>query len=395
MQYSGDYATLSIAFGLLLSVPASAEAPPSPYPIFRDQGILKDVTIEAPLSDLFSMTREAMERRQDLPKEKLPKGKVTFRATDGTSVTYENVIFSVRGNSSKDRSQCPFAKLSLKFPAGNVEASVMGALTKIKIGTHCGETEIPGEKWSRVRNQKAPIREALIYKALSRTDTISLLVRPAVITYVDTSATLDTRDVPERKMTRNAFFLEDDDTAADRYGGTILQEAGRRPSNARFLNAQDSKVDPLNIALSALAQALTKNTDWFLQMSASDPEARSMTGYSNWNVNIVQTKDGRVWSMVYDWDISSWVTGRPRGSRVEHSIRRMAANPDVKQDHLDQAIQQYILAKAQIYRDIDVAFAESGVEDAAGKANVISIVDDFYEAIAASPSLGFVPDTMR
>jgi hypothetical protein len=388
---SRHFALSGLISGLLLPISAAsfAASPPSPYPILSEQGILKGVTIEAPFSDLFKMTR-AMPEGQDVPKDKLPKGKVTFQDASGKTTTYENVTLSVRGNSSKALDQCAFAKLTLRFPKGGA-MPVMGGLSKIKIGTHCGETEVPGPTWSRTRNQKSPVREALIYRILSRTDTVSLLARPAVITYTDTSATVDAQVLPARTITRAAFFLEDDDTAAERYGGKILQQAGRRPPNAPFMNARDSKIDPRNIALSVLAQALTQNTDWFIQMSASDPEAGAWDGYSNWNVNIMRTKDGKVWSMVYDWDISGWVTNRPFGSRFEDAIARMAAYPDMKQDDLDKAIQQYISAKTQIYKDVDEAFTQSGVVDPEGRTYVTQLLDSFYKTVGEGPVLRSFP----
>src|SRR5437588_5447940 len=79
---------LMSALMMTIGVPSFAAAPPSPYPIFSDQTILKGVTIEAPLSDLFNATR-ALHRGQEIPKDKLPKGKVTFQGADGKSVTYE------------------------------------------------------------------------------------------------------------------------------------------------------------------------------------------------------------------------------------------------------------------------------------------------------------------
>lgn len=372
-----------------ISAASFAASPPSPYPILSEQGILKGVTIEAPFSDLFKMTR-AMPDGKDLPKDKLPKGKITFQDASGKTTTYENVTLSVRGNSSKRLDQCPFAKLTLRFPKGDA-MPVMGELRKIKIGTHCGETDEPGPEWFRTRNQKSPVREALIYKILTRTDTVSLLARPAVITYTDTSATVDAQVLPARTITRAAFFLEDDETAAERYGGKILQEAGPRPPNAPFMNARDSKIAPRNIALSVLAEALTENVDWYIQMSASDPEAGGWHGYSNWNVNIMQTKDGKVWSMVYDWDISAWVTNHSFGARFEDAIARMAAYPDLKQDDLDKAIQQYISAKTQIYKDVDEAFAQSGVVDSEGKTFITQRLDSFYKTVEDGPVLRSFP----
>src|SRR2546428_3165934 len=160
------------------------QSPPGPANgLFSSYSVL-DATLEAPLNDLFA-------KAQAQPEYSV---KGTLRYADpaggqggrGDPVTIDNIDVSVRGNTSKAETECPFPKLKLHFaPGGAAGSSIFSGMKAVKIGTHCGE--LPGEelsaKFGRLANEKAPFREALVYRLLDAVHVPSFKARPARITY--------------------------------------------------------------------------------------------------------------------------------------------------------------------------------------------------------------------
>src|SRR5947209_6799174 len=185
-----------------LSLFGAQSAPPAPGDLFSSYGVV-NVTLEAPLEDLFSKSQNNAEHAV--------KGVLRFADAAGHDTAIENIDVSVRGNTSKNETECSFPKLKLRFPAG-AASPIFGNVKAVKIGTHCGELP-DGQltpKYGRWANEQAPPREAFVYRLLEAVQVTSFKARPARITYIDGA----------QKLTRNGFFLEDDREAMKRLGAT-------------------------------------------------------------------------------------------------------------------------------------------------------------------------------
>ncbi|PYR36502.1 MAG: hypothetical protein DMF93_19845, partial [Acidobacteria bacterium] len=102
------------------------------------------------------------------------RGALTYQDR-GREVHVPDVKVSVRGNSSRNESECTFPKLKLEWPSAS-----------LKIGTHCGESTDGSvtAKFGRLPNEHSPRREAFVYQLLDVLQVLSLKARPARITYV-------------------------------------------------------------------------------------------------------------------------------------------------------------------------------------------------------------------
>jgi hypothetical protein len=228
-----------LSAGLLLMHATTPAATPAGE-LFSSYSIV-NATLEAPLADLFAKAQSNADYSV----------KGTLRFAEGRDTAIENIDVSVRGNTSKGETECPFPKLKLRFPPGSTIASSMfGTVKTVKIGTHCGESP-DGQlspKYGRWANEKAPLREAFVYRLLDATEVTSFKARPARITYIDGT----------QKVTRNAFFLEDDHEAMKRLGGTKeLTPDEFTHAEQAFATADSAKI--------AFAEAMVGNFDWCLK----------------------------------------------------------------------------------------------------------------------------------
>src|SRR6185437_7931455 len=197
-----------------------------------------ELRLRAPFDDLFAQS--AHDAGYTVA------GSIAYRAADGSDRSIDGVTFSVRGNTSRQDSECSFPKLKLRLPPGAArEASVFRGTDAIRIGTHCGEA--PGEQlthtFGRLANEKAPVREAFVYRLLAIIGVPALRARPARITYEYTSG-------GRAPLTRGAMLLEDSDEARKRL------EAGGEISMKRFGSAEADLSVADTVALT-FAEAMT------------------------------------------------------------------------------------------------------------------------------------------
>jgi hypothetical protein len=381
---------------LLAGPPATAQVPASPAAVFESTTLLRDVSLSAPLSDLFLRTESAMAKRDvGSGKPSLPTVKGTLRVVNaaGAIETFENVVVEPRGNSSLLPGQCTFSKLTLKFPK-STKGTSLGGLKTIKLGTHCGETDALLARWNRVGNENEPIREALAYAVLRRVGVVSLLARPIEITYTDTSKQQSAVHFPRNPLTRKAFLLEDESTSAKRYGGSVLQKAqdileGPPDAGDRFKDATSSQIDPANVALAVFSEALLDNVDYFVRLWPTDSAVGALEGFTNYNVNIITDKDKHRLVEVYDWDTAGWVTGPidPKGARFPAALARVRAYPAMTTAALGAAIKAYADARDDLYGAVDTLFSTDGApSDPEGRANIHRHLDDFFGFLMSLPT---------
>src|SRR5207244_2432455 len=134
------------------------------------------VRLQAPFGDLFSTAR-------DDNLDYSVAGIITYTdSVSGRDVIVDNVAVSLRGHSSKQEDECSFPKRKLGFRrSAALESSIFAGMRAVKIGTHC-DNRPDGQltqKFGRLANEKAPLREAAVYRLLDVMKVPTLKVRPA------------------------------------------------------------------------------------------------------------------------------------------------------------------------------------------------------------------------
>jgi hypothetical protein len=350
-----------------------------------------ELTLTAPLQQLFDNGKTN--------EDYTVPGVVSYQSPSGI-VKIPDVDISIRGNTSKRESECPFPKLKLKFNDASTD-SIFAGIDTVKIGTHCGEKE--GEeltqKYGRLANEKSPWREALVYRLLRAAGVTTLLARPARITYVDTAA-------PGQPLVRNAMLVEDDDAAKKRLGGKdeITMDAFTTAAD-RFPVADSARL--------AFAEALAGNFDWCLKFTADDAyrcdERRPL-----WNV-LAFTRDHSAFPVPKDFDLSGIVTGRhiwfddvynpsfvepasPIDVEVISQVQR--ARTLFTRDVLDAARRDFLEHRTEVERAIAGAPVDAHGRELARQyaASFFDAIDGdaaFYRPIVSSPNTRVYMDAAR
>lgn len=271
---------------------AHLEAPSTAtnIPLFQDTSVL-NMRLEAPLQDLFDRIPKPVADEYSPGGFQVPDvsklsatGKAIYTDAKGTHTV--PVTITLRGNTSLF--ELKFPKLSLDVAKADAKGTIFEHAKKIKLGTHGGETNELTPLGRRI-NQESTHREALAYAVLDAVGVPTLKARPATMTYVDTG----TKKVAPGELVRKAFFLEDDDDAAQRYGGEIIKDADE--NGGLDHEAISGKYDDADIARVGLAEALIGNVDWQLDRSL-------------WNVKAIKLKNGKVIFAPYDFDLAATVT---------------------------------------------------------------------------------------
>ena len=361
-----------------LSLFGAQSAPPAPGDLFSSYGVV-NVTLEAPLEDLFSKSQNNAEHAV--------KGVLRFADAAGHDTAIENIDVSVRGNTSKNETECSFPKLKLRFPAG-AASPIFGNVKAVKIGTHCGELP-DGQltpKYGRWANEQAPPREAFVYRLLEAVQVTSFKARPARITYIDGA----------QKLTRNGFFLEDDREAMKRLGATHeLTPEQFTDATQVFATADAAKL--------AFGEAMIGNFDWCLKFSANDTY-RCDARRKLWNISAFEREAGRAVPVMSDFDLAGMVTGRhhwfknvfyegfvtskwPAEIEVLSQVQRTRSV--FPRDVLDATRHSFVERKAAAY----AALADTTL-DPAGKKTIEAYLNAFFKAIE-SDSAFYTPVIVR
>jgi hypothetical protein len=356
------------ALALLLEWSTAATAT-RPAPLFSSYGLLT-LKLEAPLSQLFD-SRE--EDSYAVP------ATLSYVGDDGRQIVYRDVKTSLRGHTSRRESECSFPKLKLHFASPPVDGAFAG-LSTIKIGSHCDDRDGLTPRFGRLANERAPLREAFVYRLLDILQVPSFLARPARITYTDTSAN---SHADKESITRNAMLLEDDGDAKKRYGADYEIDADA------FTNARDA-FDEHDVARLAFAEALIGNFDWCLEMTADDTY-RCDARRKLWNVTALS--GARSIPLIYDFDVSGMVAGEHAWfgqifndaflpSRSHAAIEALSQVQRTRtlfgRAVLDATRKQFMDRKADIYRALD-----QSPLDEPGRQRIREYADGFFDAIAS------------
>jgi len=318
--------------------------------------------LEGPLNELFAHAQQ---------EGYAVHGSLAWRDAAGEQ-RIDDVTITVRGNTSRRESECPFPKLKLSWPGGSV-----------KIGTHCGEStgDAITAKYGRLANQRAPVREAFVYHLLDLLGIPTLRARLAEITYVYADAAADQPST----LRRHAFLLEDDRAAMRRLG------AARSIDEQRFTAARDA-FTPDDTARVAFAEALVGNFDWCLRFFKGDTY-RCDGRHPLWNLEAFAWPDGAARPVLYDFDVSGIVSGYHRWfpdifnerflpskshAAIEVTAQLQHARSLFDRSVLDATRRAFAAKRDAAYR----ALAESSV-DADGKQVMTAYFDAFFEAMTS------------
>ncbi len=236
-------------------------------PLFQSHDRLT-LTIEAPLGTIFR------EREQ----ESSYHPAVLIVGDSSGAVTRLDIQLKTRGNNRLQRSVCAFPPLRVRFPRDRTAGTVFRGQDRLKLVTHCQ---------NRREYEQYVVLEYLIYRTFNLFTEASFRVRGAQITYVDTGA-------GGKRVTKQAFFIEEEERMAARNGWEILRVPGVAPQ----------EVDPLQMSLVDVFQYMIGHTDYSAFVSESGRDECCH------NVKLIGTPAGPVLPVPYDFDGSGVVSAR-------------------------------------------------------------------------------------
>lgn len=228
----------------------------SPHPLFEADSVLH-LTLR---TDLKTVVRD----RDTLTRRYHP-ATVTYREASGLERSVQAEL-RTRGHWRLQRHICEFPPLRVRFRDGTA-GSVFEGEKVLKLVTTCQRRSD--------RYEQFVLQEYLLYRVYRLLTPYSFRVRLARITYEDGAGKVPT-------FTRHAFFLEQQETLAERNGGYVMD-----------VDAVRKEQPPVRIeeaARLAVFQYLIANTDWSI--------------LNQHNVRLVFPGSGAAVPVPYDFDWS-------------------------------------------------------------------------------------------
>lgn len=253
---------------LLLSAPmAHAQEIPErdPLPLFASHEVLA-LRIEAPLATIFK------DRSQD---SDYHPGTLAYVDAAGDTIVLD-IRAKTRGHFRLQRRICDFPNLQIDFDPQQVAHTVFAGLNHVRVVAHCQDRKPEYEQFT--------LQEYLVYRTFNQLTDVSVRVRLARATYVDTDGQRET-------VTKYLFLLEPFETTAARHGWTVLEVPAVAPrSHDRF-----------GLPLVEVFQFMIGNTDW-------SPFEKSTSGICCHNGRLIGTMAGPVFLVPYDFDLSGVIS---------------------------------------------------------------------------------------
>jgi hypothetical protein len=190
-----------------------------------------ELTLEA---DFHTIMRED---RSDEDSEERP-AVLRWTNPDG-SEEMQDIQVQTRGNFRLARRNCDFPPLRLNVKTGASKGTIFENQDKLKMVDVCKLRQTYWEQYI--------VAEYLTYRTLNVLTDLSFRVRPARVTYVDTSGEEDT-------FTKFAFLIEDDSDMAARNGGRKVDWESGQLNPALLEHHHAILVD--------IFQYMIGNTDW-------------------------------------------------------------------------------------------------------------------------------------
>lgn len=239
-----------------------APAPPAlnvgpPAPLFASSEPLT-ITLEA---DFRTLVKDRGEDKVEHP------GKLTYLDANGAPVTVP-VDLRTRGNFRLKPSTCRFPPIRLDFPKKQMVGTIFEGQDKVKLVTHCQD---------RDSYEQYTVHEHFIYRIYNLVSPLSLRVRLARLTYVDTSG----EDDP---FTRYGFMIEHIDALAERAWMKVTDT----------LNVHPATTDYRLTGVMDVFQYMIGNTDW--------------STYAQHNIELLRDQQGKLYAVPYDFDWSGLIS---------------------------------------------------------------------------------------
>jgi hypothetical protein len=310
-----------------------------PAPLFTSHDVLR-ITIEGPLDRVFK------ERDEE---EKESYEGVLWHHALGLDEAFD-IELRTRGHYRLQPTTCEFPPLRVNFKRSQVEGTVFAGQNKIKLVTHCQD--------NRDEYEQYVLQEYLVYRMFALLTDNSFQVRLARVTYVDTEGERD-------RITKYAFFIEDNDAMAERNGWDVLEVSTVIPSQMQ----QDALV------VVEVFQFMIGNTDW----DAFYGERGSVCCHNG--LVIGSFRDFIVIPVPYDFDFcgliwTRYATPNPRLPirNVRQRLYRGICRP---REELEAAFQLFEEKREAIY-DLVRSVPDLDLERLG---NTIGYLDEFYEII--------------
>lgn len=333
--WTGRAGTLALALGATLAGSGGAGAQTGDPPLFASHEPLA-LTLVADLANLRSDRRET-ERAARLV---LPTGDTL------------EVEVRPRGNLRRNPAVCSFPPLRLDVPAKRSQGTVFQGQDKLKMVVPC--------HLDRDDFEPLVLREYLLYRAYGLLTPLSLRVRLARISFVDSGG----RDEPR---VRWAYFIENDEAFAARVGGTAVEVPEGKSVRADLLHPESS-------TLTALFQYLIGNTDW-----------NDLQGH---NVAILAVP-GRVVPVPFDFDFSGAVEAPYANpddelpiANVRQRLYRGWCRPDLDPAPLLERLREIRPSLEELYRTFEPL-------DERTRSTTLDYFADFYENVATPERAAF------
>lgn len=252
------------------AAPARAQADTAPAPADSvHAGVLFES--DAPLQLRFAGDLRTLLNDRDSLKAEYHPFTLVYRAGDAAPESVA-VRLRTRGHWRRQKRNCDYPPLLLNFPQSKVEGTVFAGQNRLKLVTPC--------RPSRRDYEQYVLGEYLAYKVYNLLTPLSLRVRLAPATYVDTTGRQDS-------LTTYTFLLEDAGQMAARNGARLLDAKG-----GRFAD-----VDSLQLGLVGVFLYLIGGTDW------------SLSGLHNMEL-VQHVERGWFYPVAYDFDWTGIVNAR-------------------------------------------------------------------------------------
>ncbi len=253
-------------------------------------------------------------RQPDSPK-RLP-GVLELTGEGGKTVSFP-VQLGSRGHLRLNPRTCSTVPLRVEFTKKDVTGSVFDGQDALKVVTHCqNDTEY----------EQNVLAEYLAYRIGNIITPLSYRVRLAKATYVDS--------VKRKSIgTRYAVFIEDDSDVARRNGGRIV------PLPDQLFR----RLDQDSLMVMSLLQFMLGNTDYSI--------------IKLHNVRLVQTPDGPLRPVTYNFDLSGLVNARyavpPRGFGIATVRDRYYRGPCLTVEQLEPWLAKFRSRQGEVMALVD------------------------------------------
>lgn len=272
---------------------------------------------ETPIEFTLVANYGAIARDRDTLSTKRFAGTLIFADSSGAERRLP-VTLRTRGHFRLMARNCRFVPIRIDFPDSGRKGTPFAGQTGLKLGTHCQNGDRRYDAYTR--------REYLAYRLFNVITPMSFRARMATGTYVDSAS-------GKPVATHTAMFIENEDDLATRMGGKVREMRG----------ALFDDLEPEQLLRVVLFEYLIGNTDFSFAALH--------------NTRVVQTRQGTVYPVAYDFDFSGLVaahyaTPDPRMGILKVTERRFRG-PCRPLDVYQAAVQPFIEKKAAILGEID------------------------------------------